>query len=105
RVAQAAGLSQLQVSGNRLEDGQGKPVRLVGVNRSGTEYACIQGWGIFSGPSDAASIQAIHAWRVNAVRVPLNEDCWLGIHCTDSSLCGANYQAAIGAYVDLLNAN
>src|SRR2546422_3166294 len=52
--------------------------RLRGVNRSGTEYACAQGWGMFDGPSDSASVQAIASWKANVVRVPLNETCWLG---------------------------
>ena len=59
----------LHVAGHRLLDGAGHTVTLRGVNRSGTEYACIQGWGIFDGPSDAASIRAITSWHVNFVRV------------------------------------
>ena len=76
---------------------------LRGVNRSGTEFACIQGWGIFDGPSDEASIAAIKTWRTNTVRVPLNEDCWLGINGVAPAYSGAAYQQAIEAYVDLLN--
>ena len=91
------------MAGNQLVDGAGQPVRLLGVNRSGTEYACIQGWGIFDGPSDAASVQAIAAWKTNAVRVPLNEDCWLGINGVPAAYGGANYRAAITNYVSLLN--
>ena len=78
---------------------------LHGVNRSGTEFACIQGWGIFDGPSDQASIAAIKSWRTNAVRVPLNEDCWLGINGVDPRYSGAAYQQAIQGYVSLLNQN
>src|SRR5207244_626680 len=70
----------LHVSGAQIVDDTGKPVQLDGVNRSGTEYACAQGWGIFDGPSDAASVAAIAAWHVHIVRVPLNEDCWLAIN-------------------------
>jgi hypothetical protein len=93
----------LHVSGNQLLDGSGNVVHLHGVNRSGTEYACIQGWGIFDGPSDAASIQAMAAWHVNVVRVPLNEDCWLGINGVNPAYAGANYQNAIIGYVNLLH--
>ncbi len=93
----------VSLSGNRLVDGNGNPMRLLGVNRSGTEFACIQGWGIFDGPNDDASIQAIRSWRVKAVRVPLNEDCWLGINGVPSQYGGANYQAAIKDYVARLN--
>jgi len=90
--AQAAALA-LRVQGNALVDANGAPVRLLGVNRSGTEYACSQGWGIFDGPSDAASITAIASWHTNAVRIPLNEDCWLAINGVSASYGGANYRA------------
>jgi hypothetical protein len=93
------------VAGNLLEDAQGETVRLHGVNRSGTEYACIQGWGIFDGPSDAASVAAMASWHVNVVRVPLNEDCWLGINGVAPSYSGANYRSAVVNYVNLLHAN
>ncbi|MGH2588358.1 MAG: glycoside hydrolase family 5 protein [Dehalococcoidia bacterium] len=93
----------LHVSGNQMVDGDGRPLRLLGVNRSGAEFACVQGWGIFDGPADAASVQAITGWRINAVRVPLNESCWLGINGTPAAHSGANYQAAIVNYVTLLN--
>jgi len=96
-------LNGLFVWGNQLVDGQGNAVHLHGVNRSGTEYACVQGWGIFDGPNDAASIEAIASWNVNIVRVLLNEDCWLDINGIDSAYAGENYRNAILAYVKLLH--
>ena len=60
-------LSGIHVSGNKLVNDQGRKVVLRGVNRSGTEYACIQGWGIFDGPYDAASVQAMKSWGINGV--------------------------------------
>ncbi len=78
---------------------------LRGVNRSGTEFACVQGWGIFDGPSDQASIDAIKSWRANAVRVPLNEDCWLGINGVNPAFSGEAYRQAVASYVELLNRN
>jgi hypothetical protein len=93
----------LTVKGNHLVDQSGAPWTARGVNRSGTEYACIQGWGFFDGPSDDASIAAIAAWHTNAVRVPLNEDCWLNINGVNPSYGGANYINAIHDDVTRLN--
>jgi endoglucanase len=97
----------INVRENQLVNGAGQTVRLFGVNRSGTEYACVSGppggFGIFSGPSDAA-IAGMASWHVNAVRVPLNEDCWLGINGVNPAHSGRNYQRAITAYVRALNA-
>lgn len=84
-------------------DAAGHRIVLHGVNRSGTEYACIQGFGIFDGPDDAASVAAIASWAVNLVRIPLNEDCWLGINGVSPSLGGRTYRRAIVHYVDLLH--
>src|SRR4051794_2252016 len=82
-TAPAATKKGLHVSGNRLLDGRGRVVRFRGVNRAGTEYACIQGWGIFDGPSGEESVKAMADWHLNAVRIPLNEDCWLDISGVD----------------------
>lgn len=94
----------VHVEGTQLINSAGDVVQLGGVNRSGTEYACAQGWGIFDGPSSAASIAAIAMWHVNAVRVPLNEDCWLDINGVGAGLGGAAYQSAIASYVAKLEA-
>jgi endoglucanase len=102
-AASAAFAQGLHVSGNRLLDGRGRQLILRGVNRSGTEYACIQGWGIFDGPGDAASVRAIASWHVNFVRVPLNEDCWLGLGGVKRALGGLAYRRAIVRYVSLLH--
>jgi endoglucanase len=101
-VSAASPLS-ISVSGNHLVDGNGTSIRLLGVNRSGTEYACIQGWGIFDGPNDAASVAAMASWHINAARVPLNEDCWLNINGVNSAYAGAAYQSAVQSYVNLLH--
>ena len=103
-VAAGAGPSSgLHVTGRYLLDGSGNRVILRGVNRSGTEYACIQGWGIFDGPSSEASVRAIASWHVNFVRVPLNEDCWLGINGVNRAFGGQKYRQAIVKYVTLLH--
>jgi len=104
-TAGPAAANGLHVVGNRLVNGAGKTVTLHGVNRSGTEYACIQGWGIFDGPASAASVSAIASWHANVVRVPLNEDCWLGINGVKAAYAGANYRRAIVNYVHVLHAH
>jgi endoglucanase len=65
---------------------------------------CVLGLGIFDGPTDATSITAMKAWQINTVRVPLNEDCWLGINGVSPAFSGAAYRLAIEAYVAQLNA-
>lgn len=102
-AAPAAASKGLRVVGNRLVDAKGRNVVLHGVNRSGTEYACVQGWGIFDGPSDAASVRVMASWKINAVRVPLNEHCWLGINGVKTSYGGASYRRAVVRYVNLLH--
>ena len=88
----------------QIVDGAGNVVRLRGADRSGTEYMCLGG-AIFDGPSDQASIDAIKAWHINAVRVPLNEDCWLALNGVPSATSGLPYRDAIRAYVSLLEQN
>ncbi|MGW7272600.1 glycoside hydrolase family 5 protein [Streptomyces sp. NPDC054864] len=85
----------LRADGNRLVDAEGATHRLLGVNRSGGEFACVQGYGIFDGPVDDASVQAIADWKANTVRIPLNEECWLGTDTIDPRYAGANYTSAI----------
>jgi endoglucanase len=95
----------LHVSGNALMDGAGQRVILHGVDRSGGEYACVQGHGLWDGPMDQAAVTAIKAWRADAVRVPLNEACWNGASYVNPAFAGANYQRAVADYVKLLNRN
>src|SRR6188472_1072394 len=94
----------VRVRDGRLVGRRGEEVRLLGVNRSGTQYACVEGWGIFDGPTDDAALSRIAAWGANAVRVPLNESCWLGINGVDPAYSGETYRTAIHEYVDRLNA-
>src|SRR3954471_5291267 len=99
----------LHVAGNRLVDGSGATVRLQGFNTSGTEYACIEGTGIFDLPGADGTevpdsvVERMARWQgANAVRVPLNEQCWLGLG-VDPAYGGAAYQRAVADYVRLLH--
>jgi endoglucanase len=96
---------QLHVSGNELVDASGQQVLLHGADRSGTEYKCVQTGGIFDGPTSTASINVMKAHGINAVRVPLNEDCWEGDSYINPAARGANYQNAVKGYVHRLNAD
>jgi endoglucanase len=96
----------VHVSGNRLVTATGTTYRLLGVNRSGGEFSCMQGKGMWDGPMDQASVAAMRSWNVRAVRVPLNEECWLGTADVPAgAVSGAGYQQAVKDYVDLLVAN
>src|ERR1700694_1107917 len=101
--ARAAAPLSIAVNGNRLVDGNGTTVVLRGVSRSDPVYPCIQGWGLWDGPSDAPSASAIAAWSTNVVRLQLNEDCWLNINGVSAAYGGAPYQNAITSYVSLLH--
>jgi hypothetical protein len=96
----------LHVVGNEIRNAEGRRIVLRGVNRSGSEYMCLGARGFFDGPGfgdDAeASVRAIAAWNINAVRVPLNESCWLAISGAPKAYSGENYKAAIRDYVELL---
>ncbi len=100
----------LHVVGRQIDDARGRAIRLLGVNRSGSEFECIQGgaptsrgWGIFDGPVDPVSARAIAAWGANVVRIPLNEDCWLGLNGVNATYGGAAYRKAIVSYVHVLH--
>src|SRR5207302_2021300 len=95
----------LKVAGNQIVNGMNRPVRLAGVDLPGTEAACVRGQGIFDGPSDDASVRAIASWPVNIVRIPLNEDCWLGINGVPAEYGAKAYRTAVVDYVRTLHRN
>ena len=93
----------VQVSGNQLINRDGRSVRLLGVDATGTEDACIEGGGFGWGALNDAEADSIASWDANAVRVPLNEDCWLGINGAPSQHSAAAYRSAIENWVNSLN--
>ena len=95
--------AQVRVQGNQLVDETGAPYRLIGVNRSGTEYSCIKGEGFHDGGSDANTVAAMAEWGVNTVRVLLNEHCWLGLGDVPGEFGGQAYQEAIVDWVHTLH--
>lgn len=95
-------LLSVAVDGNSLVDGADHPVVLHGVDISGTEWECLHG-RTFRSPSDDAAIDAISSWQVNAVRIPLNEDCWLGLGGAIEP--SETYRSEIEEYVARLHAH
>ena len=63
------------MAGNTIRNSSGNVVRLLGVNHAGSEYACIQGWGMTEGTIDQTFVNSLLSWHVDALRLPLNEDC------------------------------
>jgi hypothetical protein len=96
----SASALSIQVRGNQLVNQNGQTIRLLGVDRSGAEYECVTSHKVFDGPSNAASVKTMVSWHINAVRVPLNEDCWLGINGVVTG--GATYRNQIVRYVRTL---
>src|SRR3954452_670636 len=111
-AAPAAASTPLSISikGKHFVNGAGHVVRLLGVNHTSAEYGCVDGFGYDDGHFDDADAAAIRSWKANAVRVPLNEDCWLGINGQPNSSQGADppltrdgYRQEIVNYVAALN--
>lgn len=124
----AAPAPAVHVAGNRLVDAGGAPLRLIGVNRASFEYTCVEPEygptrrsGIYEADVSEAAVAAIASWHVTAVRVPLNEQCWLGVnpvrrtaervirlHGPAAIAAGRSlrrrYRAAVAAFVERLNA-
>jgi endoglucanase len=98
-----APIHAIRVDGAHIVNQDGTRIVLDGVNRAGTEYACAQGWGVFDGPSGPSTIESMKTWAVNVVRVPLNEDCWLGVN-VPPKFSGAVYRHAIVQYLAQLRA-
>jgi endoglucanase len=111
-AARAATPLSIKIVGNHFVNGDGQTIRLLGVNHQSFEFACVDGFGYDDGLMDDADAAAIASWNANAVRVPLNEDCWLGINGQPNNsqdpgetLTATGYQQAVENYVADLHAH
>lgn len=95
----------LTVSGNQLVNRQGSPTRLVGVVIGASQYYCLGKSGLpFPTPISSASVTALISWHINAVRILLDEYCWLGIDGEPHSMSVDAYRKDIESFVAMLNA-
>jgi endoglucanase len=108
-VPTATGTQGLHVQGRQIVNGRGRPVVLTGFNNAGAEYACEDGWGIFDKPRGttlSSVVAGMRTWAgANAVRLPVNEQCWLGLPGLNPAYAGAPYRHAIEQYVALLTSH
>jgi endoglucanase len=101
-------MTGLHVAGSKLLNGANQEVRLLGVNRNSTEFVCRAaglGDGFILGPTDDAAVEAKLAWGINAVRVPIAEDCWFDRRNVPDGQGGAAYRAALRRWVERLSAH
>ena len=76
-----AGIPVVKVSGNKLVDGNGNTLQLRGVDVSALEFYPILSEGGDYWGGQRPNIKAIRAWKANIIRVPLNEQSYLGQTC------------------------
>src|SRR3954451_10488757 len=99
------------VAGNRLVDAATNQTFIPrGVNWPSFEYACFYGYAYSDSSEsgsvnpDAAGAAVIAGWHVNTVRVPLNQDCWLGEDGSPAFGTVAGYRQALQSWVNTLHA-
>ena len=90
----------LHVAGNQLENAKGQAVVMHGVNIDGME-----GWGKSGGgllydqdviDQVQSALTAAISWNANLIRLPINQDFWLGL---DPGVTSASYIADVDALV------
>ena len=98
------------MAGNHLVDARsGQTFIPRGVNWPSFEYACSDGYGYANsagadkvGPT-AAGAALIASWHINTVRLPLNQDCWLGDDGLPRFGQAPGYRAAVRRWVSALH--
>jgi endoglucanase len=95
------------VSGSHLVDTRSGDTWVPhGVNWPSFEYACYQGWGYAADGRGPEAAAAVVSWHINTVRLPLNQDCWLGLNGTPAGdgETVAGYRQAVADFVTTMNA-
>lgn len=113
RTVDLSGPVEPRVDGNRLVDHRtGDTWVPHGVSWSSFEYACAQGWGYSSITSASQRTQiaaAMADWSIDTVRIPLNQDCWLGtrgapVSDPETQRTAEGYRKEIASFVKALHA-
>jgi endoglucanase len=101
---------QPRVAGDHLVDARsGQTFVPRGVNWPSFEYACSDGYGYSNSASatnvgpTAAGAALIASWHINTVRLPLNQDCWLGEDGLPKFGKASGYRAAVRRWVSALH--
>jgi endoglucanase len=97
-----SGAPQPVVDGADLVDGRtGETWVPHGANWPNFEYSCVQGWRPDYSQAEA---DAMASWGIDLVRLPLNQDCWLGVDGAPTSGAGtkSQYRAAIAEWVGMI---
>ena len=85
------------VSGNKIEDQNGTPVYLHGVDRPSLEWSCagqpVSGSGSGIPASDFTTMHNV--WNANAVRIPVSEDRWIPGTSSYCSTYQSNVETAV----------
>ena len=111
----------VKVVGNHLVDGSGKVITLHGVDIAGLARGCVTAptgtaainamtssdFGVYgNAPLTSVGLYAtLAAKHVNAIRIPLNEDCVLGINGVTAAWSSTAYMAVVKQIVAAAAAN
>jgi hypothetical protein len=87
----------ISVNGNSLANGAAVPTQLRGGNIQDYAFSLMRGnadasgWGINGGANEGANgpnLEYLKKWRMNAIRIGINEACWLGYKCYSTAVNG-----------------
>src|SRR3954464_6652343 len=106
-----AAAPQLHVVGNHLADAAtGQSFIARGANWPSFEYACFYGYAYSNTAQDAnvdpsaQGAAVIASWHINVIRIPLNQNCWLGLDGSPAFRTRPGYRAAVQSWVNTLDA-
>ncbi len=86
-LAGVAPAPALHVAGNHFADAAGHRTRVFAAHLPTGEFTCVEPihdpsrrGGVFAVPTSMSVIARVRSWRFNALRISLNEQCWLGVN-------------------------